>query len=383
VTEGDPALSMLASDVEMPAPVKTLELIQIFRGAAACLVVLYHVTTTNHFYGAYLGGAFRWGHAGVDFFFQLSGFIMLYVHWDQAGDFRRAPRFLIARVLRIYPIYWCVLAVTVVMLWKYPPPPQNVWAPLNSLEPRNILSSVLLLDPNHTIVGPAWTLTYEMAFYLFFTAYFVLPRALFTACALCWFGAIVAQWYGWIAWPHPILLRLIVGEFFFGMSAALLVRWWSPRRVSAWWIVASVAVWIVFARAEMTLQIDAYTWWAIPSFLLLLTGGLYDHATQRTYDRTLVLIGAASYSIYLVHYGLIVLFAETVDAYRPLASAFPEVTLTLLTAGIVVVGVVVHLWIERPLLRFLRRRLLRERASAAVERLGGGFQGAGEVADSP
>jgi peptidoglycan/LPS O-acetylase OafA/YrhL len=365
----------------MPPAVKTLELIQVFRGAAASLVVLYHVTRTNHFHGDWLGGAFGWGHAGVDFFFQLSGFIMLYVHWDQAGDVRRAPRFLIARVLRIYPIYWCVLALTIGMFWRHPPSPQNVWAPLNTLDPTTMLSSVLLLDPDHTIVGPAWTLTYEMAFYVFFSSFFLLPRLVFAACALCWFSAVVAQWQGWIAWPYPILLRLIVGEFFLGMLAALIVRWWSPRRVSAWWVAFGVAVWIVFARAEMTLQIDAYKWYAIPSFVLLLTGALYDHATRRTYDRVLVLIGAASYSIYLVHYGLIVLFAETVDAYRPLASVLPEVTLALLAVAIILVGILVHLWVEQPLLRFLRRRLLGERSPAAVESLPPDFRAAAELAD--
>jgi peptidoglycan/LPS O-acetylase OafA/YrhL len=74
------------------------------------------------------------------------------------------------------------------------------------------------------------------------------------------------------------------------------------------------------------------------------------------------MIGGASYAIYLVHYGLIVLFARTVYAYRPLASVFPEVTLTVLVAFIVLVGVSIHLWVEQPLLRFSRRLFLGESA---------------------
>ena len=128
---------------------------------------------TNHFYSPYLANAFAWGHAGIDFFFQLSGFIMLYVHWDQAGQVRRAWRFVVLRVIRIYPIYWCVLAVTIVMFWLHPPPPENMWAPVTTLQPRTIVNSALLRDPNHTIVAPAWTLTYEVMFYLFFALYFV------------------------------------------------------------------------------------------------------------------------------------------------------------------------------------------------------------------
>jgi len=70
-----------------PAP-PTLELIQVYRGAAATIVMLYHLTTTNHFYSPFLGNAFGWGHSGIDFFFVLSGFIMLYVHYDRAGQAR-------------------------------------------------------------------------------------------------------------------------------------------------------------------------------------------------------------------------------------------------------------------------------------------------------
>lgn len=332
----------------------TLQLIQIFRGAAAVSVLLFHVSMTNHFYSPYLGNAFGWGHAGVDFFFQLSGFIMLYVHWDQAGKAGRVWRFLILRAIRIYPIYWCALAATLALYWVYPPTPANMWAPA-TVDAKMLLDSVLLWDPAHPIVGPAWTLTHEVVFYLFFSLYFLVGRALFALLSLAWLGAIVAQWQGFIAWPHPVLLRLIVGEFFLGMLAAVIVRCWQPRRVSGWWVVLAIAFCMVFARAEILGAIDPYKWWAIPSFVLLVAGGLYDRASTRPQDPALLLVGDASYAIYLIHYGLIVLFAQTIGSYRAMASQAPETVLTLLAAAIVLTGVMVHVWIERPLLRAARR----------------------------
>jgi peptidoglycan/LPS O-acetylase OafA/YrhL len=182
----------------------------------------------------------------------------------------------------------------------------------------------------------------------------------FALLSLAWFGAIVAQWQGVISWPYPILLRLIGGDFFLGMIAAVLVKCWAPSRVSGWWVVLALALWVVFARAEILGAIDAYKWYAIPSFALLLAGGLYDQATTDTYSRPLVLIGEASYVIYLVHYGLIVLFAQTVYAYRSVADYAPEVTLTLWAVVIVLVGVLVHVAIEQPLLRLSRRVLVGE-----------------------
>jgi len=111
----------------------TLELVQVFRGAAAILVMLYHVGMVNQFYFPFAGDVFKWGYSGIDFFFILSGFIMLFVHQDRAGDAGYTWRFLMLRAVRIFPIYWCVLALTVVLVWMCPPLPANQWAPASTL----------------------------------------------------------------------------------------------------------------------------------------------------------------------------------------------------------------------------------------------------------
>jgi len=71
--------------------------------------------------------------------------------------------------------------------------------------------------------------------------------------------------------------------------------------------------------------------------------------------RWIVAMGDASYSIYLIHYGMIVIFAETVDYYRAQAIYYPNVTLALLSMTILATGILVHLTIERPLLASARR----------------------------
>ena len=113
------------------------------------------------------------------------------------------------------------------------------------------------------------------------------------------------------------------------------------------------------ARAELVGAMDAYTWYAYPYFLLILAGAAYDQGTPRRYPRLLVLIGEASYSIYLIHYGMVVIFAETIDYYRATASMAPDLTLGLLALTILATGLLVHLTIERPILQTAHRYLRR------------------------
>lgn len=336
---------------------ETLELIQIFRGLAALLVLLYHVTHTNHFHLGYASNAFGWGHCGVDFFFVLSGFVMLYAHFEQAGRPRLAWRFLLKRAIRIYPIYWCVLAVTVFMFWTYPPTLHNMWATPSTLQPSTLRSAIFLADPRRPVVSVAWTLSYELLFYAFFTLYILCGARSFTVLSLAWCSLLVAQSTGVIHWPYPILLRPVILEFFVGCIAAVLVKRLDWKRVPGWSVVAVMAGCVGVGLAELHGLIDGYKWYALPFFLLIWIGAAYDRSTPRRYPRLLVLIGEASYAIYLIHYGMIAIFAETIDRWRPWASLAPNATLTALAVVIVAAGIAVHSWIELPLLAAARRRL--------------------------
>jgi peptidoglycan/LPS O-acetylase OafA/YrhL len=62
-----------------------------------------------------VGTPFRWGDAGVEFFFVLSGFIIASAH---AGDISRPARlipYLQRRIIRIYPPYWIIFAIVCAM----------------------------------------------------------------------------------------------------------------------------------------------------------------------------------------------------------------------------------------------------------------------------
>ena len=67
-----------------------------------------------------LFGLFRFGHAGVDFFFVLSGFIIYYIHQGEIGQQRFLPAYLYKRFARIYPTYWIVLLFFSLVIFVQP-----------------------------------------------------------------------------------------------------------------------------------------------------------------------------------------------------------------------------------------------------------------------
>ena len=105
------------------------------------------------------------GHAGVDLFFVLSGFLIWPQPLRKSFDFNR---FITRRVKRIYPAFAVILAVTTLLVFAMPPDP-----PLFSGSPVHkalyfaanalLLPGLISITP---IVTVAWTLSYEFFFYL-------------------------------------------------------------------------------------------------------------------------------------------------------------------------------------------------------------------------
>ncbi len=138
---------------------RVLGTLEIGRLAAASLVVVAHLFST-------MPGLVRDAQASffarvdlpaplaVQFFFVLSGFVMAGAHGADRGRFWSVARhFLWRRACRIYPMYWLALALAVAMIGA----PRG-WhaAALLSLSPAAATEDV----------PPAWTLRYEVEFYL-------------------------------------------------------------------------------------------------------------------------------------------------------------------------------------------------------------------------
>jgi exopolysaccharide production protein ExoZ len=334
---------------------RSLLSIQILRAVAALGVVLAHI-----FPGAVIGTA------GVDLFFVISGFIMVYASERLFGR-REAPRiFFLRRLARIVPLYWAVTAVLV----AYPLLAGVDLAAVN-LSPGAILGSFVFfplprpdgsLLPVHFL---GWTLNYEMFFYAVFAGFIVFSRQRAVAAIIALFIAIVILGLAFkppqpfAFWADPIIL-----EFCFGMLIASAYRDGArlPPPAAAGLIVAAAMAFAASAAWGHHL-----TWrvaeWGLPAAALVAGCALSKGSPNLgVVSRALGLLGDASYSLYLVHLPVFLVVRKAWSLRGP-ADA-PWLLSLALFASAIMAAIVVYVVFENPSRRWLQRKIEHHRSDA-------------------
>lgn len=328
--------------------------IQALRGIAALAVVAYHAA--RHLGQAVDASAItrltQPGHAGVDLFFVLSGFIILHVHRQDIGHPQTLGRYAWQRFARLMPIYWVALAATIALML----PHHGSEVTLT----RVALSASLLPVTQDPLLGVAWTLQHEMLFYAAF-ALLIVSRRLGLACLLLWLLWGLAQGLGLLpGYGLPRFASLFNLQFLFGMGAALAVaRGWIGRGGLLALIAAGLLV--LVGTMEALGRIDGYGNFArlaygVPCALLIAGLAVWEGQARRRVPALPVALGEASYSLYLFHLlgiGLAwqVWLRTGIDTAAHLASCY-----AFLLAGALACGLFVHHLIEVPLLRRMRGR---------------------------
>jgi peptidoglycan/LPS O-acetylase OafA/YrhL len=172
-----------------PAEIKALS------GARALpplMIVLYHTCTFHQYVPAeaVLGPPILKGYLWVEFFFALSGFILIHVYGTRAREFWRGRAyvpFLQARLARLYPVHLVTLLSILLLMWtlnaldheayvsiyRGPHAPLNTWstfiANLFLVQAWNIL-------PDLTWNSVAWFVSVEFLLCLLFPIYLMLAR---------------------------------------------------------------------------------------------------------------------------------------------------------------------------------------------------------------
>ena len=328
--------------------------IQALRAIAALAVAIAH---TYPLVGIEFGIAgyptLITGAAGVDLFFVISGFIMVYASEDlfEQPD---APRtFFLRRLIRIVPLYWLVTTVLLVyLLLRY--------RSLLEHTPTTVVASYFFI-PTYNSAGPmapvlpvGWTLNYEMFFYLVFAGGLLLKRTV-AVIAISALLTAFGLWGRQLTLPVPlsILADPIILEFVFGMLVALAYREGLKLPQAAALGLIAVGFGALAASAAWDLaSISRVIIWGIPSACLVAGCVFFGDPTRpKVLWRALTYLGACSYSLYLTH-------ALTMNIPRHLGASFAPAQPALYAAMIVCLAVaasiVIYIFVERPVTRFLR-----------------------------
>jgi peptidoglycan/LPS O-acetylase OafA/YrhL len=334
-----------------------LEGVEAARGVAALLVVLLHagnMLARDGYLGQVpLGGFFGFGHAGVDFFFVLSGFIILFVHYDDIGKPNRLRRYAGRRATRIYPAYWVATLLWLALLLVSPT------RDVREADPFVVLYSFLLVPQSGgPVLEVGWTLQHEVLFYLLFALLIINARAgaiAFAAWAIFIVGAAVFQPTGF---PWAFLGSSFNTYFFVGMASAFFVR-----RVQVGCplllLGGGAALFLATGLSENAALFEraglvAKAGFGAASFCMLLGLVALEQRGRLRMPRAMARLGAASYSLYLIHTIVILVLAKGLFV-SGLGRALPSLAVFAGAVGTALIAALAfHRWVEAPLLSALR-----------------------------
>jgi exopolysaccharide production protein ExoZ len=278
--------------------------IQYLRGIAAAAVVLAHITSNqlpllgekNVVLPEIIG---FWG---VDIFFVISGFIIVYITSNIPSGFSASRSFLCKRIIRIVPAYWFFTLLFFFL---------DKWSLLgNSEASKNtvmmLVKSMLFIKPGFPLLFVGWTLTLEMFFYFTFSLCMIFLKnnhRVITAC--CLFMLLAA-------------LPLVIdsgNRYFRFYTQAILLEFAAGMLIASTYqkqylIGSKILSWVIFLAgcmllmvANMHVEIAALNYyraffWGIPA-VFIVQGALGLAHLQL--GKAVAALGSISYSLYLCH----------------------------------------------------------------------------------
>ncbi|MFM0164977.1 acyltransferase family protein [Paraburkholderia sediminicola] len=343
--------------------------VQILRAVAATAVVALHF---NEQVGLYGHGGQPWllssgianvGAAGVDIFFVISGFIMYHTTRPRANGSADALGFLKRRAIRILPTYWFWTTIAL-LAWL-----THLGYTSHAFTGEFVVLSYFLIPAVSegqwgVLLSPGWTLSYEAYFYVLFALCIALvPRRRVAAYTV---GAIVLLWG--LAHVAPFNAGFVhvsgeplVFEFAYGVLIAHGLAIWRERigagamqRAGLVLIAAgAVGFAVTVAAPEAAVAHRAFAW-GLPAAALV-AGTVLARLPTLYSSRLLLLLGDASYSIYLSHQFPMMLLARYLKKGW-FSTVSPDVIATAGVVAAIAFGVAAYFAIERPAIAFFSRK---------------------------
>jgi peptidoglycan/LPS O-acetylase OafA/YrhL len=349
---------------------KSLVSIQVLRALAATAVLVGHLNPEFATFGPKAHALlpdFSVGAYGVDLFFVISGFVMVYASERYFGQPGGPKQFFLRRLVRIVPLYW--VATTAMLAYLIVLRSGNIAG--EDLSWSAIAGSYAFLPVprpsglNVPVLGVGWTLNIEMFFYAVFALAVLMPRqkAVLMASVLLIVTVAAGQLLGSspatspsAAW-NPILL-----EFIYGMLIGLVYR--EGIRFKFPIVVLCMFVAVIYFAAIWSQTIvccDPRLRALGPGIVAcLIVGGLVlsEFRTTSNLFMPLVLLGDASYALYLSHNLVMMVSRWPLNLPGMVNPVLHPAMYAIVLVGICLfVAIAVHLLFERPCTRYLQRQI--------------------------
>ncbi|MFI8810328.1 MULTISPECIES: acyltransferase family protein [unclassified Streptomyces] len=295
----------------------------------------------------------KYGSYGVQLFFIISGFVICLSAWG-----RTPGQFVRARFLRLFPAYWFSVIVALVLYRVLPDGVRK--SPSFSDALTNLTMFQVPLKAQH-LIGAYWTLWLELCFYLVFLVVLVKPISLQRVYVFCWSWLILSvliQQYDGVPLLPTLAPALNTSLFVAGITMYLMYRF-GPH----------LKLWLLLGMSWLTMQSDLvehgdrlrddlgfdrspYVALAVVTVSYLLVLAVALHWLDRVQWRWLASAGALVYPLYLLHEELGWAMIRTLYGHL---GAWP--TLAVTVAVLLVLSWLVHRYLERPAVRWLRTKL--------------------------
>ncbi len=362
-------LEWMKRQVSRKSPGK-LDSVQVMRAMAALAVCFSHILheISLHMQPGKAFEIFRvvpW-EMGVDLFFIISGFIMMYTSRNKFGNAGAPREFIIRRLLRIVPPYWFFTTLMVIAtLTMASHLDTAIFTPGHAL-----LSYFFIphLDPLNAhkinpILGVGWTLIYEMFFYCAFSvALFWKPQVGLSAL-LVFFGALFAAASQGLFSPALNILwsNSIMFCFLLGILVYLMLDKKESIPLSHAVLLSAFGLTSILAAHIFGLETLRIFRTGMPALIIFVL--LYRLPMRFLPGLGLmVLVGDASYTLYLSH-PFTLEVAKLILNRVPYLQLWPTVYIVVYALASALAttatAVVFYLACEKPVASYLQRKIVK------------------------
>jgi peptidoglycan/LPS O-acetylase OafA/YrhL len=348
-------------------PPKIFYSVQALRGIAALCVLLTHLAIRElqdwpkaNF--RLMFPAHFLGFGGVEIFFVLSGFIITVSTLSKFGKKEAIVDYALKRFYRIYPLYW-LLSLLVIAAFVFRR--EHDW--------RSWMNALFLLPGFSSQLNPvSWSLVHEMAFYAVFGVLMLFSVRLLPIFLSVWAMLITFRsFYPDVIAPNwfytPIVLNLYNFSFLFGVAIALMTKkkmFYYPKLClfgGIAWLFLGVYLSSINLVPHLVFQPECLLFLELPAALITYGAIGIESQGRLNVPRWLIYAGDASFSIYLVHY-MVIMALKPVYPMLANSSELVMVSWTLFV-GATAIGcsLLCYKYVEHPLLKLCMDKMPKSR----------------------